>query len=151
MSAHPVHTPLIATDLRSAPRIALYGLWAGPFPLRPLQLSVALLLRSRERIPPGPSLVDDVFFRLVSCFPRVHRQPDRLHRNVRPRCVRLPSSKSWSLRRRSFICLGRSHASAVIRGGNSRRLPERCGERVRTAKTYRPTDFRHRACSVCQQ
>ena len=33
MSARPVYAPLAATDLRNAPRIALYGLWAGPFPL----------------------------------------------------------------------------------------------------------------------
>ena len=45
----------------------------------------------------------------------------------------------------------RSRASAVIRWGNSRRLPEQCGERITTAEAYHQTDFRHRACAVCQQ
>jgi hypothetical protein len=45
----------------------------------------------------------------------------------------------------------RSHASAVIRGSNSRRFPERGGERVRTAEANRQTDFRYRTCAVCQQ
>ena len=45
----------------------------------------------------------------------------------------------------------RSHLSAIIRWGNSCRLPERGGERVRTAEAYRQTDFRHGACAVCQQ
>ena len=44
-----------------------------------------------------------------------------------------------------------SQASAIVGGGKSRRLPERSGERVRTAEAYRQANFRHRDRVFCKQ